>query len=220
MQPHLLNYKEIISSDIDRVTRTRELSRLLRGILAENIERQMDYNDAKDKIEEYLNINKQIRLFGKRKKECFITFTIDKLREQINDFEDYVYHLELVLVKMINLGLLYKITNEFDNLNEDFDLSALFILHDEAKVLFDKIMENGDNGGEWDIYKKTNVGKTFYKYNTNGEFGYERVVDKEELNRVIPAMIELTYSESKSGAADFILVKDGLLGWQDKKFYV
>jgi hypothetical protein len=33
-------------------------------------------------------------------------------------------------------------------------------------------------------------------------------------------MIEITYSESKSGAADFILVKDGLLGWQDKKFYV
>jgi hypothetical protein len=118
--------------------------------------------------------------------------------------------------------MLVKITNEFSKNSSKHNFSELYKIHQEAKTLFYKIIENREIGGDWTIYKSIN-NKQYYCTNTYMEdVGQDTfmLVEGEELETAIFKIIEQTYDESCSGAADFILKKEGFLGWSNKKYYI
>jgi hypothetical protein len=158
--------------------------------------------------------------YGDDKKNLFITFIINELIDHIKTLEDNVYHLETVLIQIINLGLLHKVISEFLQLNKSFDLSQLFSIHQKTKELYAQLIFAGDNGGIWDVYESINTSPPHYCFGVIDDPRYQPVTTEPELSQIISLMIETTYTESTNGAADFILMQDGLLGWMDKKFYL
>jgi len=211
--------QDIISIDTDRVTRTRNLTSAFIELLCYSTENQIDY--AELEIETFVNLNQQFSAFhGDTKKHLFITFIVDELTHNIKTLEDNVYHLEIVLMQMLALGTLSKLTTEFGEFNKSFDLSQLHALHARTKSLFYDIIQAGNNNGDWDVFKLTTASPIHYSFNPSPEEDYKQVVDSYELKDITDIMIETSYVEAANGAADFIILNNGLLAWADKKFYL
>lgn len=219
MDSNLTDICNIIKSDVDRVTRTRQLNYSFINILCVDADNRLGYPELI--IPTYININQQLSDYsGEAKKNIFTTFLIDELIHQIKDLEDNVYDLETALMQIIGLGTLKKLTIEFNSFNKSMDLSKLYLIHKQAIELFHNLLKSGDNGGYWNIFKSTNGSPSHYRFHTNDEGGYNQVLDKKEIKDVVSLMLETTYIESANGAADFLILNNGLTAWSDKKFYL
>lgn len=225
LNSELSGFGEIITSDFSRVKRARLLTGFWISLLSGgHYTRQLNYNSHARGVEHYLNINDQLKnLEEDDRVEAFVLFVVSKLTAQIKDLEENVYHLSSVVSQIINFGMLVKITNEFKNHNPDHDYSALYALHEESSLLFYRLILDREDGGDWSVYKGEGK-KPFYCINayteSNVDLKLGLVTDPEEYKGAVSKIFETTYSEVSSGAADFILRKEGLLGWEDKKYYI
>lgn len=225
LNSELISFEETITSNFSREKRKRLLSsswiKLLGG---GHYTRQLNYNSFARDIEHYININNQLKELEQDKRvEVFIMFIVSKLLEQIKDIEENVYHLSSVVFQIINFGMLVKITNEFKSHNPDHNYTGLYKMHEEALLLLYRIILKREEGGDWCVYKKEGK-KPFYCTNIQTEKGENLeltlVTDVEEYKKGVSRILETTYSEVCSGEADFILKKEGALGWEDKKYYI
>lgn len=218
MKEQLNAYYKALTIEEDRVSRTRHLSCANVRVMSFSVENQLDYLDLD--IPSFLNINQYFsHFYGETKHNLFSTFIIDELTIEIKDFEDNVYHLESVIFKMINLGIVSKLTTEYAQRNKSFNPELLHKIITAATKLFRDTIVSGDNGGVWNVFESNQYPKhyRFYIDPEEKEF-YSLIEDKKDYREIANKIINVSLEEASTGAADFILVNNGLLAWMDKKF--